>query len=240
MWTMGKHNKRKDTPGPGLGLATTVKVDASPPVARQKPLGLGRRITGVARRFLPLRRPVLGHASHKDRPSPNPARYANMAPNKSKKLQFSKFRFSIVFALVLGLAGAGGYAMMSAMSRSFHKVTDVLSLDKWAKVVAGKPSRDGSGSAVRRTHSAGESSRAAYGASKRSSLVTQGRATRKSQGARQSSLRDPFYKQHHPISKKHAAKHRKWSKKLAKIKKTSQQKYHKAAVQSRKKKLASR
>ncbi len=235
---MGKYKKNRNGPPADQGLATTVKVDASPQAFRLKRQGLGQRISGMAQRFLPLKRPAAGLAPHhRNRPSPHIARQANMAAVKSNKLNFKKFRFSIVFALVLGLAAAGGYSVMSTLSRSFHKVSDVFDSNRWGKLVKGKPAHEGRESMGSRASFASRPN-SSYAAPKQQS-VTQGRS-HKSPHVVMKKVRDPFYKVHNPISKKHAVKHRKWSKKLAKIKKGTVKKYQQASVRYRKHKAPAR
>jgi hypothetical protein len=245
---MARNNKKKIPPGQGigLGLATTVKVDPGPIPPRLAKRGLRQRISGVAQRFLPLKRPAVGLAPHHmNRPSPNPARYANMASNQSSKFTFKKFRFSIIFALLLGLAGAGGYAMMNALSKSFNKVTDLVDYKRWVKPSSSdshyasnsrrdsKPNFFSGGNNDYQSKSSYRENSYRKGPSYKRSFRGGHKASKGQRFARQSKVRDPFYKEHHPLSKKHAVKHRKWSKKLAKIRQNSDRKFHNASYRSK-------
>ncbi len=241
---MGRNDKKNAPPGQNLGFATTVKVDPGKKTPKLAKPGFGQRISGVAQRFLPLRRPAVGLAPHHiDRPSPNPARNANMAPNKSSKFTLKNFRFSIIFALLLGLAGAGGYAMMNALSKSFNKVGDLVNYKRWVRPsgeeshYAGSKHRDAKPSFFsgesRQSPSKSSYQENSYRKSSHKQASRGGKYSRGKSFAGRSKVRDPFYKEHNPLSKKHAVKHRNWSKKLAKIKKNTHRKYHTASYRSK-------
>ena len=161
-----------------------------------------------------------------------------MAQDKSSKIKFKKFRFSIVFALVLGLAAAGGYSVMNVLSKSFHKVSDIVDYNRWVKLAGGRPSpenhtRNHAGASV-----ATQASRVSH-TTPRQFQTGKNRLT-KGRGLGRTKVRDPFHKVHNPMSKKHVQKHRKWSKKLAKIKKGTIQKVHQASLSYRKSRTSGR
>lgn len=241
---MGRKDKKNAPPGQGPGLATTVKVDPGKNAPKMAKPGFRQKISGVAQRFLPLKRPAVGLAPHHiDRPYPNPARYANMAPNKTSKFTLKNFRFSIIFALLLGLAGAGGYAMMNALSKSFNKVGDLVDYKRWVKPsderrpYAGSKQNDAKPSFFSSDSRQSPSKSSFQENSKRKSSYKRasrgGKYSRGKSFAGRSKVRDPFYKEHNPLSKKHAIKHRNWSKKLAKIKKNTHRKYQTASYRGK-------
>lgn len=233
---MGRKHKHHPPPGDaGLGLATTVKVDARPhvgwPLAPRSPR-LKQRLTGFAQRFVPRRSPHPGAASpHHNRLPPHLARNAAMAQGKKVKLNFKKIRLFAAFAAVLGLAGVGGYTMMNAISRSFHKGSHIFDSSSWSqKKKPASSYRQLSGSSGQRLSTTGPKKSYhprsyASGGRRHGASVAASRKGYGKQGA--------LHRQHPSHSKKHAIKNRNYSKKLAKIKKASRRDYQKASVRYR-------